>query len=708
MPPQQQQSLSSANPRNDRIMDTRTPSPVPRSGSHDSSAEANGTDLSSEVAMLSTKLVNAINYQTNLDDSLQQTRHELEQEQKKSARLAAEKKFLDDMVASGALMRRTEVDKTIARLRAEVATERAAREVAEKAKKQTDGELENLTTALFEEANTMVAAARRDTEAMEKKNSQLKSQIQDTEVLLASQQEQLQDLKHTMERMSERDEAESAARDSSVPSTPISQATALFDALQLSPTAPGSTEIAPDHPLRFSQLLTPVMRTDVHAYTDFQDLLLTARKALPHSRSGSSSTNNLASTSQNQTSTAAPTSTYSGYSPSLPGAFSFSASSSPQSSSQQPIVPPLKESKFYKRAVVEDLEPTLRLDLAPGLSFLSRRSVLSSLLQGTLVVEPFAAHAKFYGPVFACALCGEARKNEPYVRKYRFRTSEEESAQRYPLCDYCLNRVRATGDFVGFLRMVRDGHWRAETEEERKGAWEEATRLRERMFWARLGGGVVPGFVDKVGKDGSVVGMKSVRASVDQSVGADQGVGASPVLVSKDLSTTSEEVEPVAVDAPERRAERPKSGEPVTPPEQTAATTPNEQAEASAQLESDMAASKDANTPIVSAATPTVSEDTSMVNVTTEIAAETSSDPNPETNADVPPTNDESAVEEQSAQTPAETQVPVINEPQSPATATEDDKPVQPKRRPSAIQERIRAMEAKSNSGQSKLPGGFD
>lgn len=685
MPPQQH-SVGVVHARNEGMMDTRTPSPVQRSGSHDSNAEGDhGTDLSSEVAMLSTKLVNAINYQTNLDDSLQQTRHELEQERKKGARLAAEKKFLDDMVASGALQRKSEVDKTIARLRADVASERAAREVAEKAKKQTDGELENLTTALFEEANTMVAAARRDTETVEKKNLQLKSQIQDTEVLLASQQEQLQDLKHTMERMSERDEVESAARDSSVPSTPISQATALFDALHLSPTTPGSMEIAPDHPLRFSQLLTPVLRTDVHAYTDFQDLLLTARRALPHSRSGSSSTHNLASTTtQSQGSTGTATS---GYSPSLPGAFSFSAHSSPQSSTQQPTVPPLKESKFYKRALLEDLEPTLRLDLAPGLSFLSRRSVLSSLLQGTLVVEPFASHARFYGPVFACALCGEARKNEPYVRKYRFRTSEEDSAQRYPLCDYCLNRVRATGDFVGFLRMVRDGHWRAESEEERKGAWEEATRLRERMFWARLGGGVVPGFVSKVEKDGSVVGMKSVRGSVDQEVGA------SPILVSKDLRASGgEAVEPVAVNVASETGAEAKGEEPFAALEQTQASRPSEQAAASAQLEGDMAASEEA------AASPTAA------------ATEHSSRSQSEAQAEVLSEN-QVQPEEQSVQAAAEPPVPVINEPKPPAQPSEDDKHPQPERRPSAgsaVQARIKAMEAKNNSSMHKVPGGFD
>ena len=492
--------------RDEHTMDTRTPSPRPPAQSGNDNADYQ-PDLSQEVSLLSTKLINAINYQTNLDDSLQHTRHELEAANRENARLRAEKKSLDDMVANGLLIRKSIVDKTIRELRAELSKERAAREEAEKARKQTDAELESLTTALFEEANTMVAAARKDTEAVEKRNSQLNGQIVDTELLLASQQEQLHDLKLTMGRMSERGDNDTSAGRDSVPSTPIGSSAAMFDAMQLSPNASNIADIPPEHPLYFSQLLTPVLRSDIPAYLDFQDLLISARKAMSHSRAPSTGNNSAGLSSISQTNLTSSTS------PSLPGAFSFSTNSSPQSVGIASTAPPLKDTKFYKRSLVEDIEPTLRLDLAPGLSFLSRRTVLSSLLMGSMVVEPFMPQTKFYGPIFACALCGEQRKAEPYVRKHRFRTSEEESAQRYPLCDYCLGRTRAAGDFVGFLRMVRDGHWRAESEEEQKGAWEEAVRLRERMFWARQGGGVIPSLV-KQGTP-STANMKSARQSLE-------------------------------------------------------------------------------------------------------------------------------------------------------------------------------------------------
>ena len=506
--------------RDEHVMDTRTSSPSPdkrsNSGSEAQNASVDGEykpDLSNEVSMLSTKLINAINHQTNLDDTLQHTRHELDWANQEVKRLRAEKQSLDDAIAQGVLVKKSEVDKTISMLRAELAKENASRESAEKAKRETDRELEDLTANLFDEANKMVAEARRDTDAVERRNSQLRSQLNDTEVLLASQQEQLQDLKLTMEKL---ERVDTSVRDSSVPTTPINSATAVFDAMYTSPSALGNApDIPPDHPLHFSQLIAPILRTDVAAYTDFAELLAWARRGAPHSRSASG---NVASASQTNLSSMYTAAAAATSSPNLPGAFSFgssSANSSPSSSTfngTYVLAPPLKESKFYKRVLIEDLEPTLRLDLAPGLSFLSRRTVTSSLLNGTLAVEPFTPPTKFYSPIFACALCGESRKAEPYVRRHRFRTSESDDAQRYPLCEFCLGRIRAAADFVGFLRMVRDGHWRCGNEEEEKSAWEEAVRLRERMFWARIGGGVVPAGVLQRHNAAAGEGRKSLES----------------------------------------------------------------------------------------------------------------------------------------------------------------------------------------------------
>jgi len=152
-------------------------------------------------------------------------------------------------------------------------------------------------------------------------------------------------------------------------------------------------------------------------------------------------------------------------------------------------LPLLRETKFYKRALVEDIEPTLRLDLAPGLNYFTRRATTTAINDNTLILEPVPSAGRKL--ITSCTLCGERRRGDLYARTHRFKTGDD-STQWLPLCTYCVVRFRSVCDYLSFLRMVRDGFWRCEGKEAEEKAWEESVRLRERMFWARLGGGVVP------------------------------------------------------------------------------------------------------------------------------------------------------------------------------------------------------------------------
>lgn len=341
----------------------------------------------------------------------------------------------------------------------------------------------------------MVAAARKETEASDKRSEQLKQQLGDAEVLQYSLQEQLQDLKGVMEKMSSYGDDESNVfATTTAPSTPgitpADKMTKLLEATHLTPNTPGSEDFTPDHPLHFSHLIHPVLRSDLTAFEEFQAMLTTVPRSAPSSRVSSgnySSLNVLGLGSLTNSSTT-----------SLPS--SIKSPTNGNNSPREPIASQaltnLKDEKFYKRALAEDIEPTLRLDIAPGLSWMARRTVVSSITAGSLVVEPNpTSTSRFRAPVLPCSLCGESRKGDQYARKYRFKTADNEDSQRYPLCDWCLGRVRATCDYIGFLRMIAAGHWRAETDEEKKNAWEESVRLRERMFWNRIGGGVVPAFI---------------------------------------------------------------------------------------------------------------------------------------------------------------------------------------------------------------------
>ncbi|KAM0798288.1 hypothetical protein BDR22DRAFT_891343 [Usnea florida] len=499
------------------LPDPRSPLTSPEL-SRSNSTSPHHPELSNEVATLSNKLIYAINYQTDLEDSLNATRHELESAQERVRQLEPLVQEHKSLVANGILVRQTDVEAELLRLKTSLADERRQRAKAENDKIGIEQELETLTTALFEEANQMVSAARKDArkekEPLERRNEQLQAKLNDAELLLASHQEQLAELKIAMQDMTvHRTELEASTNASTAPSTPApdnqDHMSKIFDALNLSPTIPGSDEILPAPPTSFTHLLQPVLRLDLQAYEDFHALLELSRKSQPSSRvtSGNYSgvnglgIGNMSTREQSQVPDRMPsngsTSSLSASNvhhsnpstPNLPASAnsSFSSRDAPVSGM------PLKETLFYKRALTEDIEPTLRLDLSPGLSWLARRTVINSMCEGRLIVEPTPPAARLYHP--PCSLCGEQGRDDKQARAHRFRTSESESAQRYPLCKYCLTRVRATCDFLAFLRMVKDGYWRTDGAEAEAIAWEESVRLRERMFWSRIGGGVVPAFL---------------------------------------------------------------------------------------------------------------------------------------------------------------------------------------------------------------------
>ncbi|OTA83307.1 hypothetical protein M434DRAFT_84006 [Hypoxylon sp. CO27-5] len=464
-------------------------------------------DLDQEVAALSTKLINAINHQTNLDDTLSATRHDLEASRERIRELEELVARQQETLSGDVWIKRKSAEAEKSKLLARIVEEKRLRAEVEKDKRKIEQELETLTVSLFEEANKMVITAKEDAkkeqDALHRKNEQLKAQLADTESLLKSQQEQLVELKLVMEQMTaERDDHSGTA-----PSSPgFSKFDSRDDDTQISEGGSNSAveSMPPTYPTNLHHLIHPILRTDLPAYDDFVSLIHTSKRA-SNSRASSGSYSGLnpllgftgshASAPSNSSTVSlstlgTPSSNVSPQTPNTP------ASALSSGSTASAPLPPLKDTKFYKRVLAEDIEPTLRLDIAPGLSWLARRSVLNAMTEGTLVVEPVPTTSPFQSiskpQFYPCSLCGEARKDAPHLRNHRFRTSESDSAQRYPLCKYCLDRVRSTCDFLGFLRLVKDGLWRAEDADSERAAWEESVRLRDQMFWSRIGGGVIP------------------------------------------------------------------------------------------------------------------------------------------------------------------------------------------------------------------------
>lgn len=118
-----------------------------------STSSTHHPDLSNEVAALSVKLIQAINNQTQLDDSLGATRQELELAQGKVQALEFQNEKLRRDIETKVYIKKSDADREILQLRTALAEERAQRAVVEKGKKTIEQELETLTADLFEEAN---------------------------------------------------------------------------------------------------------------------------------------------------------------------------------------------------------------------------------------------------------------------------------------------------------------------------------------------------------------------------------------------------------------------------------------------------------------------------------------------------------------------------------------------------------------------------
>jgi hypothetical protein len=453
------------------------------------------------ASSLNQKLILAIERQAELEDQLaqakQQIRHLEEQQRETNERLTA-----------GLLISKSEAESETQALRRTIETEQASRTSAEAARSRIEKELEDLTRSLFEEANKLVVSARKETQAVLDRNEKLSQQLQEKDVLLASHQQQLEELKAVLQRISNEEDKSGSRPGSPRPTNPTRQHAARhsrdlsFGKLQGSPLTPHFSSVPASPQVQQQQnekgllpsalddvpaeaedtantngyesnfqqtedsnLVLPTYRTDTTAFYDFKALLpkcSTPKRSMERPVSGNASP--LPSPVQ-------PSSSYWGR------------------TADEKKDKDLQSSKFWKRALIEDIEPTLRLDQAPDLGYLGRRTFLQAVSEGHLVVEAQPTNLARYQPERqACALCGDARNDAEHARKFRCRTSEAREAAVHPLCDWCLDRVRAVCGYVAFLRQVRDGLWKGEEE---AGAlmrcWAECVKLRETMFWTRVG-----------------------------------------------------------------------------------------------------------------------------------------------------------------------------------------------------------------------------
>ncbi|EMR10708.1 hypothetical protein PNEG_00858 [Pneumocystis murina B123] len=430
--------------------------------------------LNKELSMLNSKLVASIEKQASLEDNIHWTCHELMLAKEKIRELeASQKDYMNRM--EQALLEKQDVEKEIQQLMARLMEEKQQRGKAEIYKHTVEKELEDLTKTLFEEANRMVSSAHRDRDRLEKYNEHLQAKLKDTEGLLHYHEKQLAELKDVMQHMSNEEGG-------SIPSTPKKSE----NRISIGKNNELIREIEEEEKQESSMCSTGLfIRRDIPIFQEFMIFL----QGLRSQKNQTSSTQgmNMALTSETLLNSISSLDLpiYHGLNGSSNTVQTLTTSSSFQinnlGSSNF-----FKDSKFIKRCIYEDIEPTLRLDNSPSLSWLARRTVLSSILDGNLVIEPISS--KSFDMPFVCALCGNNCCDDKDTRIHQFRTSEFRNPPKsHLLCSYCLRRLRSVCNFAGFLRQLRDGLWKTDDENIEIKAWEEVIRLREAMFWSRIG-----------------------------------------------------------------------------------------------------------------------------------------------------------------------------------------------------------------------------
>lgn len=499
--------------------------------------QSQAADLVNQVDSLNGKLVESVEKMADLEDTLAVSQHDLEVARAHIFRLEQTAQQHDNLMKAGLLVESDKVQIEMSGLKNKLLEESKQRGKAEKDKQTIESELEELSRSLFEEANKMVVVERVEKANMEKRYQQLESKLGDTEGLLASSQQQLAELKSVLEKTSAEKEilqrtSAAAERRSSIsqppsPSIPRGSRESLTRAGDSSYYSGGS-DSGLEAPVFSPGLYSPgpfspaAFQHDIPPYSDFVSFIESCFLALapdmvssPPARPKSpfasplSSQVNLASIlSSNNNSTS------SLHSNGATASNNSTVNLNSTLKSKEPIMAAVRDHRFIKRCLTEDVEPTLRLDSAPGLSWLPRRQVLTAIIEGSLVIEPVPQHPS-YASTPACTLCGQlttsgARSNAEYSTYHRFRANEKDGSHPYPVCSYCTSRIRATCDLFVFLRNIRAGHIplanlaiNAQTtptvapgnstpgintiDRDRQKLYAECVRLREQMFWSRVG-----------------------------------------------------------------------------------------------------------------------------------------------------------------------------------------------------------------------------
>ncbi|EDO19099.1 hypothetical protein Kpol_2000p67 [Vanderwaltozyma polyspora DSM 70294] len=398
--------------------------------------------FSIQLTTLSTQLMESINKQTQLEDKLQRSRRTIMEQQ------TAIEQYNDLKVKYDQLDKNFNVTKVkIAKLENESKEEHKLRLSAEQKVDELNKEVEELTASLFDEANNMVADARRGAQEIDIKNRKLVEMLHEKDTILETMNLQLKNLKNVLHDL-QNDPANIAVsnRNSLISTTSASSSSV---SLKKTITSNSTTNID----LLSNAIYTPkvpAVRYDLYLYNEFLKFIA----VLPFCESIKHTTS---------------------------------------------------ESKLLRRLINDEIQPVLRLDNASGLGWIVKRTLMNLMIEGLVVIEPLSGVNENYrfsssapvsnvnsnndpkltskndhlfkypsnSPPIAvhepCAFCGENRNDVlEHARMYMLKTQTKNEdntlsiTNQFPLCQMCLIKVRQTCEIFAFLRSLKLGAWNLE------------------------------------------------------------------------------------------------------------------------------------------------------------------------------------------------------------------------------------------------------
>lgn len=392
--------------------------------------------ISEQVASMSTQLMESISKQSDLEEKLNHATRKVVNLQKDAEKYA---KLQSDYEAVQLQLKK--VQEQLAASNSREKEEKKHRIEAEDMVKQLEGEVEDLTASLFAEANNMVADARKEKHTTEILNRKLLEAVKEKDNALETMKAQLKHMKKVVERM----EPDSAlSNNSSNQRHSVVMSESDNTSLRKSTTSNSyQSEIINPPSVIYSPNISAV-RYDLSLYTEFLKFI-----------------NKISSCkSIRDTST---------------------------------------DSKLLRRLNNDEISPLLKIDNAPGISLWNRKSLLNAMIDGLVVIEPISGVNETYQIGYAspslnipsgdksphlfnyptdsppvathdsCALCGECRSdNVTHARMHTLKVQSKEDngtlvvQNSYPLCLWCVSRVRQTCDIYAFLRALKLGTWNLE------------------------------------------------------------------------------------------------------------------------------------------------------------------------------------------------------------------------------------------------------